>query len=126
VNLPVASDRSKFHPILWLATMAALGVGLGFLSVEVIGVVLLPIIVPLLMVAGRRRLATASLVTLVVGYELPVAAIAGADILQSIAGGFSVGNPASTIVWLLAVAAIGMLMLGVGLRFTRRYDAAVK
>jgi quinol-cytochrome oxidoreductase complex cytochrome b subunit len=106
--------------------MAALGVGLGFLSVEVIGVVLLPIIVPLLMVAGRRRLATASLVTLVVGYELPVAAIAGADILQSIAGGFSVGNPASTIVWLLTVAVVGLLMLVVGLRFARRYDGAVK
>jgi hypothetical protein len=60
------------------------------------------------------------------GYELSVAAIAAAYISQSLAGGFSVGNPANTTVLLLAVAAIGMLMLGVGLRFARRYDAAVR
>jgi hypothetical protein len=120
------ADRTAFSAILWLAIIVALGLGLGFLSLELIGVLLLPIVVPLLLkVAGRRRLATASLVTLVVGYELSVAAIAAAYIIQSLAGGFSVGNPANVTVLLLAIAAIGIFMLGVGLRFARRYDAAV-
>jgi hypothetical protein len=121
------ADRPTFSAILWLAIIVALGLGLGFLSLEVVGMALLPIVVPVLLnVAGRRRLATASLVALVVGYELSVAALACAYVIQSLAGGFSVGNPANTTVLLLAVAAIGMLMLGVGLRFARRYDAAVR
>jgi hypothetical protein len=57
---------------------------------------------------------------------LSVAAIAAAYIIQSLAGGFSVGNPASATVLLLAIAAIGIFVPGVGLRLARRYDAAVR
>jgi hypothetical protein len=64
------------------------------------------------------------LVAFVAGYETMVLAFAGLDFALSRDPSYSFGGPVGLIMYFVVIGAIGLFILGVGLRVTRRRDSA--
>lgn len=98
---------------MWLVQSIGLGASLGLLSMEVIGLLLMPVaIASWIRVMSPRRHAVAGVVALVVGYEASVGGVAIPYVAQGRAGG---------VVFVLLVASAGLAAL-TGLPSAHRQD----